>query len=414
MKKLLIIFAAAAALVACNKAETTNSNEPRAVRFTVQNLGTYELKSPTVALGQTGNSTVGIYAADLGANNVEATVSGGTLTPSSTIYWRIGQTTASDFIARYPYESVATIDGSYDLPADQTAEDTYTYHANVVTAFTSATPDPGTVAFDFKHPFAKVVISITNNLSADAVASVVMKNIKMSASKMDLKTAPATLTLTDAVSNVQAYAASENRYEMIIMPQAAAANMDIVVTTTLGSIYTFNITNASYDFLAGKVATAAVRLDPIGGDNGGGRTAIGAVSIHDVEEWTNGDATTTDGNGTPTLGAYYQIGGCVYTTDNTIAYWSKYFNMTYSAANTWTITINYDETMAGTDESGKGFLIRQGDAYYGMWTGSDYIPAADYTLEPTDETHSNIRLQDNGNYTITYNSSTRKISWVKN
>lgn len=417
MKKYLIVLCAAvAAFAGCTKT-TPEPGTAREVKFTVSNLGVYQFKSPTVALGTDGCGQVGIYALDLGANNVAATVSGTTLVPSTPIYWNVGQAddATTQFAARYPHADGALVSGEYGLPADQSSEDAFTYHANVVTAVATGSPVPGTVSFDFKHPFAKVAVVVTNNLTADAVKSVVLKQVKLNASEMDITEAPAKLTLADDLADVTAYAVSATRYEMVIMPQAATSAMDIVVTTNLNSVYTFRI-SGSYTFVAGKVAVANVTLDPIGGSTGG-RNAVGAVSIETVEEWSDGVATTVDTIGEPVLGDYYQIGGCVYTlADKGNAAWAKYYNMSYTAENTWEITLNYDEAMTD-DESGKGFIIRVGGDtgnYFGMWTGSEYIPASDYTLEPTDEDHKNIKLPSSGKYTVTYNSSTRKIAYVRN
>ncbi|MBO4466291.1 MAG: fimbrillin family protein [Bacteroidales bacterium] len=417
MKKILFVFAAAAALLcSCNKSDLTADQGPKAVKFTVSNLGSYTLKSATLGLGEVGCSTVGIYAADLGANNVEATVSESSLTPASTIYWRVGQTDASQFVARYPHANDASINGSYAIPADQRDADVYTYHANVMTAVQSATPDPGTVAFNFKHPFAKVVVNITNNLGADAVASVVMQNVKLAASALDMTTAPATPTLTDVKSNVTAYAASATSYELILMPQAAAADMNIVVTTSQNSVYTFRITNASYNFEAGKSATAAVTLDPIGGSSFE-RVAVGSMSFT-TTDWVANAATTIGVVGDPVLGNYYQIGGTIYTdadaaavAGGTLNAWEKWYNMTLTAANTWTAVVNYSEAMAD-DESSKGLLIRLGSTYYKMYNGSENVGAGPYELYPEDEDHQkNVRLASaSGKFTITFNSSTNSIS----
>ena len=420
MKKLVLALAvAAAALCACTKAEGTLGNEGRkAVKFTVENLGTFTLRSATLGIGEAGCSSVGIYAATLGANNVQATVSGSALTPASTIYWGVGQTTSTQFVARYPYHESATINGAYTIPADQHESDEFSYHANFMTAVQSASPDPGTVAFNFTHPFAKVVVNVTNNLSADAVASVVLESVKQTADELDLTTAPATPDLSDATVNVTACNTAANEYSMIIMPQAATASMHIVVTTTLGSVYTFAITNPSYNFLAGKIATAAVTLDPIGG-GANNRVAVGAMTFT-TTDWTNGDATTIGTVGDPSLGAYLQIGGTLFTDDDadaveagTLNAWGKWYNMTYSAANTWTITVNYRESMAG-DEGGKGFLIRTSDetVYYKMYDGSENIGNDPYQLYPEDGTHhKNVRLASaTGKYIITFNSSSNNIS----
>lgn len=412
MKRFLFLAAfAAAALVSCNKAEVETEYVPdtnRAVKFKIENLGFYEFKSPTLALGADGCSTVGIYAADLGANNVQATVSGTSLTPASTIYWGVGQTTASTFVARYPYYDGATVNGAYAIPGNQSSADEFSYHANLMSAVTSASPDPGTVTFDFKHPFAKIVVNVTNNLGADAVASVVMKKMKLSASTLDLTASPASPTLEDTKTDVTACQTNTNEYSMIVMPQAATNEMDIVVTTTLGSVYTFRITG-EYTFQAGKVATANVTLNPAEGE-GGSRTPVGALTFG-TTDWSAGSAATIGAVGDPTVGNYFQIGGCVYSADNKgDDAWAKYYNMLCTAENVWTVTINYDEDMTD-DPTGKGFIVRRGEAYYGMWTGSESV-TEDYDLDPTDDTHKNVKLASAGNYTLvfTYNSGTNKVN----
>ena len=417
MKKILFVFAAAAALLcSCNKSDLTANQGPKAVQFTVANLGSYTLKSATLELGEAGCSNVGIYASDLGANNVQATVSGRALTPASTIYWRVGQTEASQFVARYPYTVDAPISGEYTIPADQTSTDDYSYHANVMSAVQSATPDPGTVAFSFTHPFARVEVNITNNLGADAVDSVVMQNVKLTASTLNMAVSPAAVTLADTKSNVFAHRASATSFELVLMPQPAADDMNIVVTTSKNSVYTFRITNAGYQFQAGKTATAALTLDPIGGSDFE-RAAVGAMSFS-TTGWTAGTATTIGTVGDPTLGNYFQIGGTIYSDADadavdagTLNAWEKWYNMVLSAADTWTAVVNYDETMAG-DESSKGLLIRLGDTYYKMYNGSENVGAGPYELYREDEDHQkNIRLASaSGKFNITFNSSTNSIS----
>ena len=423
MKKLVLALAvAAAALCACNKAEGPLGNEGRkAVKFTVENLGSVTLRSATLAIGEDGCSKVGIYAADLGADNVQATVSGSTLTPDNTIYWKVGQTESTQFVARYPHANDGTINGAYTVSADQSAEDNYTYHANVLSAVQTASPDPGTVAFTFTHPFAKVVVNVTNNLNADAVASVVLQNAKQTASSLDMRTSPATTTLDNEVApvNVTAYRVTATQFAMIILPQALTASMNIVVTTTLGSVYTFHITNADYVFHAGNVATANVTIDPIGGSNFN-RTAVGAMSFT-TTPWGDEAATTIETVGDPSLGAYFQIGGTVYIDDDaaavaahTLNAWEKWYNMVYTAENTWEAVVNYDEAMAALD-SDKGFLIRTAanePVYYKMYNGSENIGTEPYQLYVADGDHTkNIRLTaTSGKYTVTFNSSTRNIS----
>ena len=409
MKRILFTLAiASAALCACNKAESPmvpDTSNP--VRFTVANLGSYAFKSPTVAIGEEGCGTVGIYAVDLGVTEpVQATVSGTALNPATTIYWGVGQTEASTFVARYPY-AAAALSGSYDIPADQSNVDTYSYHSNLMTAVTSATPDPGTVAFDFCHPFAKIVVNVTNNLGADEVASVVMKKMKLNATTFNIATMPVTITAAEDLFDVTAYKAADNKYEMVVLPQAATEDMDIVVATAKGSVYTFRITNASYNFLAGKTATADVTLNPVDG-SGGARAAVGAISF-ETSNWTDGDATTI-GTVSTVVNNYWTISGTVYSTadkDDKPDAWGKKYNMVYTAENTWSLALNYDDSMAG-DESGKGFKFILGDTYYGAAT--EETPETGATLASPG---NNIKLASAGKYTITFNESTHVITYTR-
>lgn len=426
-KTLITILAAATALVACSKSEAPVADQSRkAVRFTVQNLGTYEFKSsPLVALGVDGNSKVGIYAPDLGANNVPATVDGSTLDPDSPIYWNIGQTTNTMFVARYPYANDATMTDyamSYTIPDDQSGEETFAYHSNVMFAVATANPTPGTVAFSFKHPFAKVAISITNNLDADNVASVVMKNVKMDATSLDLTVSPAAATLSSTVSEtLTARAIDATNYALIIMPQDATNTMDIVVTTRLGSVYTFR-NSGEYSFQAGKVSTVSLTLDPIGGGSGSGRTSVGTMSFVTVDWSDAASQPSFPVNGDPTIGDdYYWIEGCVYAIGETPvpSYWANRYYMESTGVNTWTISFCYNDEMAGGDTSGFGFVIRHGSDYYKMYNGHDghvlpACPLAGYELKaPNASDSENIRFSQSGKYTITYNSSTRVMFYER-
>ena len=415
MKKFFFLLAAATLLASCAKVNQPGAaSEKQAVRFTVANLNAGSLMfRSTVAIGETGSSDVGIYAADLGANNVKATVSGTALTPSTTIYWKPGQTTASTFIARYPYADGASVNGAYTIPADQSDIETFSYQENFMTAVQSASPTPGTVAFNFTHPFAKAIFNITNNLGADAVASVVFKGVKQEAATLDMSSAPAAATLAETTADVTAYKVSDTQFALILMPQASAAGMELVVTTSQGSVYTFGL-SGSYTFEAGKNANAYITLDPIGGGSLD-LTAVGAMSFT-TSDWTDGADASLNETG-ETLGNYCQIGGTVYIDADaeagtpTVTAWEKWYNMTLTAADTWSVTINYDETMT-TDETAKGLLVRRGETYFKMYNGSDNIGTEPYTLYPEDAEHTkNVRLPAaSGKYLITFNSTTNEIT----
>lgn len=421
MKRFLFLAVlAAAAFVSCNKAEVETPYVPdtaNAVKFKVENLGSYSF-TKAVAIGEEGTSSVGIFASDLNATNVEATVAGATLTPSSTIYWGVGQTSASTFCAVYPYDngrSATTFD--YVIPADQSNADTFTYQDNLISAVTSAKPSDDAVSFTFKHPFAKMVININNqNAGGDIVSSVVVKGLKPS-TQIDVTTAPATVTLAAEAADVTPYSVSSAtqttlQFALILAPQEATP--EIVVTTALGSTYRFNL-SAAYTFEAGKVAATSLTLAPVsGGGSGISQSAVENITFT-ADAW-GAETNTNSTSGETTYGDYWYAIGTIYGTDNTVEAWSTDFPLTYNANGTWAITINYDESIA-TGSQGLGLKFRKfnsttaADAKWttqlGFYTGT----SDDYKLasgESYDELHyveggvdpKNIRLAETGSWTL--------------
>ena len=417
-KTLLSILAVAATLVACQKNEAPVTQDgPKPVVFSVTNLGTYQFKTPTLALGENGCSNVGIYAADLGANHVEHSVSGTSLTvvnPANTIYWGVGQTASTLFCARYPYAD-ANASGEYVIADDQYAQDTYTYQANLMTAVTTASPSTvGGVQFNFKHPFAKVVINVTNNLGGDGVESVKLTGMKCKATTFNvaLENPVAALSAEESdIKDMTAYPAGEGAYNLIVMPQTATPN--IVVTTLLGSVYTYSL-SAAYEFVAGKTATTSVVLDPIGGSSGAGAKVAPAFSFATVD-WTNAASNPAHGDPSSTLGNYWHVIGCVYDDAHknitVTPAWNYDYPMALGNDGKWTVTINYDEAMSDT---GKGLKLRrftngiEGDARWTNQFGFQTGTADDWKLASGDTYHNlsnsdsskNIRLASTGQWTI--------------
>lgn len=414
MKKLIFsLFAVAALLCACNKDETVKApvQGDRLVKFSVSNL--YSFKS-TVAINDDGASQVGIYAADLSANNVPAAVSGTALNPTTPIYWGIGQTAASLFAARYPYASGAGISDGYDIPVDQTSADTFTYQDNVVIASKSASPADASVAFEFSHPFAKVVVNVTNNLDADKVASVQIKDVNYKVTKLlDLTASPvAPVYNTEDKTDITMFQVTENaKFAAVITPQVSRPTL--VVTTEQGSVYNF-VLAADFTFVAGKVATADITIQNSGSQGGGDHGDAAAFSFSLID-WAAADTNPSFGAGDATISNnYWHVTGCVYDDDNTVDPWTVDFPMTFKGGDKWEITINYDEAMSASD-NGKGFKFHKLGAdpwavQLGMWTGgSDYMDIAyDYNLTATN--NQNIRFDSAGNYTLVLEGVNLKVT----
>lgn len=417
MKKIFFLAAAAAmAFCACNKVESPVSEGAKEVRFTVANIGTYVMKSTTAAIDETGASSVGIYAPGLNTGFAEATVAASTLTlpDAAKIYWGVGQTSASTFYAIYPYAAGNSTTKEYGLPADQSGEETYSYQNNLMTAVKSATPADAAVAFNFTHPFAKMLININNkNLGGDVVSSVVVKGLKL-ATALDLTAEPAAVTLGDSAADMTAFGLSTAsqgalQYALIVAPQANVTP-EIVVTTALGSVYSFSIATA-YTFEAGKVATTSLELAAVSGGNSGvERNAVNAYSFS-TTDWANASAQpVTPTAGTTTYAEYWNVIGTVYGSDNTVSAWAVDFPMTYGADGKWTITINYDESIVAEGQ-GVGFKLRKFNentadkwatqlGFYTTTEDSFVIGNTGHYNLTYDGNSKNIRLSETGSWTL--------------
>ena len=83
--------------------------------------------------------------------------------------------------------------------------------------------------------------------------------------------------------------------------------------------------------------------------------------------------------------------------------------MVYTAENTWTLPINYDDSMSGGDASSEGFKFNLGDTYYGTESTTAVTSGAVLT---TPGAH-NIKLPSTGKYNITCNTSTHVLTFTR-
>lgn len=411
MKKILVLtFGVLALMCSCSRQEMPGNNEPREVSFSISQNAYVFTKATEAALED--NDVIQIIAGNPINATSAATVSGSTLTLASKIFWNAGQTVPTNFVAIYPGAGQAstTID-NYDLVGGGSQD--YGYHSKYLVASKTANPETA-VVLDFKHPFSKVIVNITNELGADAVASVTLNGVVLQGA-MDLAAGTINIEGIEA-GNVTATKIADNSYAAIIMPQSAKPTL--VVRTELGSTYTFVLAN-NFNFEAGKVATAAITL--VGGGSGeGGRTE--AAFSFSVTDWAAAAENPGFSAGEVTLGDYWQIFGCVYSDEDTendvptVEAWEKKYNMTYLGEGRWTITINYDPAMTD-DASGKGLLFVKGDTYAGMYTGTESMDefAAGYNLKTVESERKNIFLTASGNYTFTLDvTNSYNLTFTKN
>ena len=385
-KALIVICALSAALVACNKNEPAKELGSREIKFTT-NMNTYTVKA---AVDENVLADVKIIAGAPINQTVDATPTqtdlAGTLTTNPVLYWGVGQTEATKFVAITGSQTNAVVD-NYDMLGYGSYD--YVYCSKLMSA--TATVDPEqTVALNFEHIFSKVLINITNNLGADAVQTVTFGNIAAS-SKVNFETrAFENLGTQDKV--LPAYEITANaQYAVVVIPQTARPV--ITVTTQKGAVYTFTV-DTDFAFQRAKVATVTLTLNPA--TSSSSRTPVGAANFT-VTDWA-ADATAFTGSGDMNTDSYWKIFGKVYSTadkDNKPGAWEKQYPMTFNADGKWEVTINYDPGMAHSDG---GFLFVQGNTYVGMYIGSEYV-TSNYDLKTSDR--ANILTQEGaGKYTF--------------
>ena len=325
MKKILFVLCAAAAtLVACNKAEvaTPDNTGDRVVRFQAENLYAFETKA------MSGN--VGIWAGSpINTNNASYTIDGSNLTGSS-ILWgieQLGTATPSYFFAKYPYGAEDSFSHSTGLSfairtdsGDNKTEDVASA-LNYMVAGVKAAPgtgeSPATVAFNFKHPFAKLVYKVTNTsddnircatISGAAWAGTIdYAETEAAAPQVLTVTATPSATRTDGTEANNAYMnggewdETENAFVFytITLP-VASLSPSITIFMHSGAKYTYNV-SSPINAEAGKIYTATINIDGTNNHSHITNNRVVTASFSETD-WNSGDTPSLSaGSYTPTV-----------------------------------------------------------------------------------------------------------------
>ena len=245
MKKILAFAIAALALAACaREVAPVKVDKSREVRFTT-NINTF-----TVKAGELEGKTVQVLAGAPLNTGSAAVVEGNSLNLTNKIYWQEGQEAKTTFVGIYPGNNqTSTTIENYSITDD------YGYHSTFMTATAKDVEPETTVALNFKHPFSKVVVKVTNNLTGTPeISSVALDGVILTA---DLDLAAETLTL--GTEKVAATAAKQDNgdYAAIIMPQTVKPTLVVNVGE---NSYRFVLAE-EFTFVANKSYTAAVTLN---------------------------------------------------------------------------------------------------------------------------------------------------------
>jgi len=406
-KSLLILFAAAAAIVACNKEANLDTPSSEAVKFAVENINTYTVKAPIA-----DDAVVGIYAGDpIAAYDVAGTVSGSTITGAA-INWtteQVANDTPSDFWAVYPKLSLN--ENTKFLGYEIKTADNVEYAEDVLIASATGKHSDANVLLSFKHPFAKVVFKVTNNITDDSVKGISVTGFSRKGD-IDVAGGGAVSNLldnTDPVAVIKKGTEGKiTTFETIVLPQAVAPV--IVVTMNSNRTYTFTLT-AAFDFKAGKTATAEITVDA--STHGSVTPSSAPVALaFATTDWTAAEAVGSFG--APVSGGetgWWYVKGAINNV-----FWGDPVPLECSDENTWTKTINFTPAVASEDDD-KGIKIvyidgGNTDSSTWVWYGSATVPV--YGTEPflfqgLSTSGPNIKLGEAGNYKLSFYSDTKDM-----
>ena len=404
-KSLLILFAAAAALVACNKAAVEESSMQ--VKFAVENINTYTVKADLAPIGD--DAVIGIYAgAPIAAYDVAGTVAGAAITGAA-VNWtaeQVANDTPSDFWAIYPKITLGgdnkTLVQNYEIKSAEAVQ----YAGEVLCASTSGKPTDANVKLSFQHPFAKVVFKVTNEITDDSVKEISVSGFARKGD-LDVKAISVTnLSENDAPIVVvnKGTAAKVTTFETVVLPQEVAPV--IVVTMNSGRTFTFTL-SAAFNFKAGKVATAELTVD--GSTHGGVSPSSTPVTLaFEAVDWAD-DTAAVGSFGAP-VGAgetgWWYVNGTIGGKS-----WEEFLPLAASGVNTWTKTINYTPDVEANDDS-KGIKIVYINGDTKDWYGSAIVPT--YGTDPflftgLSTSGPNIKLGEAGTYQLSFYSDSKDM-----
>ena len=379
MKKVIItLFAAALALISCNKHEVVAPQQDLTVRFSTEQLSSYAFKSALEADDQ-----VGVFAGTpIGGVNVLYTATADKkLTSATPLKWIKDSTTPVDFTAYRPYNADATTTVlDFAVQADQNAAGAYDA-SDLMAANASQVAPETVVSLTFKHQLSKVAVKLTNNVEGVTITGVTLEDVALGA-KVDL--VAGTVSDISEKASVKAMAAGNDEYDAIIIPQTARPM--IVVTLSNGLTYKY-LLSAEATFAPGKVAVANLAVNP-----GTPSEEVIVVFSFTVLDWEEGEELAAEDpiiTGTENVwkvvglgGDWTWAGGVQMTGADGV--WEA--DITYAEGDEFKLNLNNGETWAG---------MKSNWAYYGLGDFEDgYLDATD--------AGKNIVLQAAGDYHLTF------------
>ena len=432
MKKILLAFAAVAALAACQKKDEMKpyvGDVSRPVSFSVENIYSLDTKADAIASGK----KVGIFAGSpINKENVQFNVSmtsatAGTLSPvvTNSLLWGVGQTSQQTrFLAVYPYaEGLTLTDVSEDLKSftyEISDAENVDYADKFLTAAAQQAPGsgdtPAKVALAFKHPFAKLVYNIDNQTD-DYVADVKISGIHRNGKIMFVTgTAYPTGALVEPEDAVSLNVVTPNAsYMTVVMPEGVAVNPAITVTMVSGAKYAFALASGT-TLEAGKVYTAAVTLTGGHGTEESDRTVLGTFTVTD---WENVNAGAMTGGVVSDAAKWWYLEGNIDEVSGTTdGEWQKHIPFKCIGSTIWEVDFYYATTETDIEHGLKIRYAADASDWDDSW-GVDKVIDADeitpegYLVQGLSQGGSNIRINTPGKYRIHFYTDTHDFHIYK-
>ncbi|MBR1872494.1 MAG: fimbrillin family protein, partial [Bacteroidales bacterium] len=262
-----------------------------------------------------------------------------------------------------------------------------------------------TVALAFKHPFAKITVTVDNQLEGTPEVSAPVFDGLVISGTIDL--AEDKVVLGPDKTSVTTIAQESGAFEAIILPQSAKP----VLSVTAGEKTFVFALPAAVNFEANKAYTVNLTLTdstPVIED---GEEVAFTFTVADWE--SAGEALAYE----DVTDALY-VSGTIYQGTKPETAWAEDYQMTKGEDGKYSITVTYDESLAGEDDSARGFLVFKVNwtAKWGLWSEGEQMNIAyDYG---TLANGYNIRLATvaeevwtpvAGEVTITFNPADNKL-----
>lgn len=274
MKQIVSYIALAALLLsACVKQEGESTPQMREICFEAS-MGAFQTKATDSAFEE-GDAIGVTVGTPVKVSNARLSIQDGALVPDQAVCWGREQTKASTFWAYYPYAEDRDLAEGFDftIQADQSTHAGYTA-SDLMTAYTSASPDEEAVVLPFRHRLTKLILQIDNQLPA-GIADVYVGNVFGRVFVQENQTSEAKGLPGTVKTCPVTFADGTRAWALVLVPQTRALTLMVVTADQKQFTYTLP---ESMEFLPGNRYVTSLSLD---------ENSISGELTTEVTEWVD-------------------------------------------------------------------------------------------------------------------------------